>query len=198
MATGKPSIDCLIHQLSSESDCRSELRSDRFTNYNTTLMKNKIIPLGTCTASSLHSDDMAYLIKALEGLNDNDLFSTDTLSNLWKDVRYDFCDLLGLDERKHNVVFVPSGTDSETLISSVILEKDGSEKLRNVVVAPLEVGSGTELACGGRAFSERSPDGSSWEIGDSIIPSVSKKTSVHGVEVRSSSGSIPPHVSDGG
>ncbi len=192
MAKGKPSLDCLIHQLSSESDLRSELNADRFTNYNTTLMNNKITPLGTCTASSLHSDDMACLIKALEGLNDNDLFSIDTVSRLWKDIRYDFYNLLGLDERKHNVVFVPSGTDSETLISSVILEKDGSEKLHNVVVAPLEVGSGTELACGGRAFSERSPDGSSWEIGDSIIPSVSNKTSVHGVEVRSSSGNIPP------
>ena len=192
MTEGTPSLDCLIRQLSSEADCRSKLSTDRFTKYNTTLMNNEIAPLGTCTASSLHSDDMADLLMRLEGLSDNDLFSIDTLSKLWKDVRDDFCNVLGLDKQKHNVVFVPSGTDSESLISSVILEKDGSEKLDNVVVAPLEVGSGTELACGGRAFSEISPDGSSWEIGDSIIPSVSKKTSVHGIEVRSSSGSIPP------
>ena len=88
-------------------------------------MNNKIAPLGTCTASSLHSDDMADLLIRLEGLNDNDLFSIDTLSKLWKDVRNDFCNVLGLDKQKHNVVFVPSGTDSESLISSVILEKDG-------------------------------------------------------------------------
>ena len=184
--------DFLINQLSSESDSRSEIGDDGFSKYNTTLLKNNIAPLGSCTASSLHNEDFSELIHKLRGLREDDLFSINILAKLWADVRRDFLETLQIDGEENSVVFVPSGTDSETLISSVINYNDGNDVLNNIVVAPLEVGSGTLLACGGKAFSEKSPDGSVWKIGDEIINSVSEKTNVHGIELRSSKGKIPP------
>lgn len=192
MEGGVSLSDFLVSQLATESDCRSLIGHDGFTKYNSTLKKNRIVPLGSCTASSLHNEDFEDLVKKLKDFDEDDLTSIETQRELWDGVRQDFVRILNINKDENWVVFVPSGTDAEALISSVILKSDGSDRLNNVVVAPLEVGSGTSFACGGKAFSEHSPDGSRWSIGDDIIPEISQKTVVYGVELRSSKGDISP------
>lgn len=192
MEGSKSFSDYLIKQLSSETDSRSETSDDGFSKYNVTLLKNNIVPLGSCTASSLHNDDFSELILKLQDATEEDLSSINFLTKLWGEVREEFLEILQIDNEENTIVFVPSGTDSETLISSVINSNDGNDILNNIVVAPLEVGSGTILACGGKAFSEKSPDGSYWKIGQAIVNSVSQKTKVHTIELRSSKGRFPP------
>jgi hypothetical protein len=79
----------------------------------------------------------------------------------------------------------PSGTDAESLALTV--SAGAGRPVTAVLVAPLELGSGTALAVVGRAFSPRSPDGRELAPG-ALLPELPPDTRCCGVEVRDRDG----------
>jgi hypothetical protein len=83
------------------------------------------------------------------------------------------------------VIPTPSGTDADSLALAVAA--GAGRPVTTVLVAPLELGSGTALAVVGRAFSPRSPDGSELEAG-ALLAGMPADTRCCGVEVRDRDG----------
>jgi hypothetical protein len=109
------------------------------------------------------------------------------LDDEWEELRRALVTaLLGSDAGDGVVVIpTPSGTDADSLALAVAA--GAGRPVTTVLVAPLELGSGTALAVVGRAFSPRSPDGSELEPG-ALLEGMPVDTRCHGVEVRDRDG----------
>jgi hypothetical protein len=112
---------------------------------------------------------------------------TTGLDHEWEELRRALVTtLLGSDAGDGVVVIpTPSGTDADSLALAVAA--GAGRPVTTVLVAPLELGSGTALAVVGRAFSPRSPDGSELEPG-ALLEGMPADTRWRGVEVRDRDG----------
>ncbi|MFA9429347.1 hypothetical protein [Egicoccus sp. AB-alg2] len=89
--------------------------------------------------------------------------------------------------RGTTVVPTPSGTDAETLALTVAAS--AGRATTTVLVAPLELGSGTELAATGRAFTDRTPQGGRLCTGK-LLPGMPADVRSVAVEVRDEDGRL--------
>lgn len=104
-------------------------------------------------------------------------------------VRSRLRDWLGGGDSLGDIVLTPSGTDAE-LIALHVAASLHKGRLRNVVVAPDEVGSGTRLAAACRHFAEQTPSGKGSRVGDAIDEVLSRSVATVGVEARNPEGRV--------
>ncbi|MEL6180111.1 MAG: hypothetical protein AAFS10_14220, partial [Myxococcota bacterium] len=158
------------------SDVRVEVRPTGLNKYGCAPHPRDAFPLGSCTSSSPTPMAMRAVSEARGVLREAHArgrlveFAHQTLERL----RIELASLLRLDQVPGaRIVFTPSGTDAE-LWASVLALGDG-DTLRNIIVGPLEVGSGTELAAQGRHFSTTTPSGFPCEKGVSVDEGLSAR-----------------------
>jgi hypothetical protein len=89
-------------------------------------------------------------------------------------------------------VITASGTDGEILVLSLVLSRHKEGLLKNIIIAPNEIGSGIELAAKGRHFSDESALGGDVIKGAVIDGFPSERVIVESVELRDKDGSQFP------
>jgi len=87
------------------------------------------------------------------------------------------------------IVLTPSGTDTEALVSALVLGAH-ARPLRNILVGAAEAGSGTLLSAGGRQFSTRVALGSRVVPGELIAGFDGHRVAIVDVELRDARGRI--------
>jgi hypothetical protein len=154
------------------------------------LPRPRAVSYSSCTASSV--TDVAYaatdthrrelVARALNGGLDT------TLERAWTAVRSRAGRaLIGGTAEGVTIVPTPSGTDAETL--ALAIAASVGRPVTAILVAPLELGSGTELAATGLAFSDRSPQGHPLCAGERL-PGLPVDTESRTVEVRDGEGRL--------
>lgn len=96
--------------------------------------------------------------------------------------------LVGDSRGTTDVVITPSGTDAE-LIPLALVAARGEERIVNIVVGPLEVGSGTVAATSGRVFDSSTPNGAHAQLGSAIDPQLASRVEIETVPLRDEHGS---------
>tara|TARA_Y100001980_G_C14555762_1_gene345107 strand:+ start:5352 stop:6791 length:1440 start_codon:yes stop_codon:yes gene_type:complete len=165
--------------LCQNADSRSITLANGLTKYATSPYPIDHLPFGSCTASSISKETWNYLTK----MNVSDMN--------WEDVKNRFLKVMGLEKMALNVVFTPSGTDAETFVSHILVESS-DKLLKNILIAPNEIGGGSVLAAGAFRFDQLTPDGSSGDVGDVLINRINHKVNTHKIEIRNESGDLLP------
>ena len=146
----------LIALLCQNGDSRSTVLANGLTKYATYPRPTVHLPFGSCTASSISEETWGQLVEMnLAEMN-------------WLDVERRFLRIMGFEGMGLQVVFTPSGTDAETFVSHLLVESS-DKVLRNILLAPNEIGGGSVLAAGAFRFDEFAPDGSIGKVGDVLI-----------------------------
>lgn len=97
--------------------------------------------------------------------------------------------IIGLDpDEQVDVILTPSGTDAEIVALAMVL--GDRHRVRSIVVAPGEVGSGTLDAAAGNHFSPMAPLGDLVDVGRPIRGLSGKEVELKTVEVRDGSGGL--------
>ncbi len=165
--------------LCQNGDSRSTVLANGLTKYATSPCPIVHLPFGSCTASSISKETWGQLVEMnLAEMN-------------WLDVERRFLRVMGLEGMGLQVVFTPSGTDAETFVSHVLVESS-DKLLRNILLAPNEIGGGSVLAAGAFRFDEFAPDGSIGKVGDVLIKRISDKVMTHNIDIRNDSGELLP------
>jgi len=167
----------IVELLSQDADSRSLVSVDGLTKYATSPIPLDHLPFGSCTASSTSKGAWGFL-KELE---------IDSIS--WNGLREKLIGNLKLNGIGVQVLFTPSGTDAEALVSHV-LTVNSDKILRNLVVAPKEIGSGSALAAGGLWFDELAADGSMGVVGEVMFPHFVDRIQVERIVIRLKSGKL--------
>jgi hypothetical protein len=169
--------DELRAHLCQNGDSRSNVLANGLTRYATSPQPIKHLAFGSCTASTISEE-------AWEKLMD---MNREEMS--WQEVKRRFLEAIGLEGMELQVVFTPSGTDAETFVSHVLVES--SDKiLRNVLVAPNEIGGGSVIAAAALRFDHFTPDGSIGEVGDVLIKRINDKVITHKIGIRNEVGEL--------
>ena len=165
--------------LCQNGDSRSTVLANGLTKYATSPHPIVHLPFGSCTASSISEETWGQLVEmSLAEMN-------------WLDVERRFLHILGLEGMGLQAVFTPSGTDAETFVSHLLVESS-DKVLRNILLAPNEIGGGSVLAAGAFRFDEIAPDGSIGEVGDVLIKRINDKVMTHNIDIRNDSGELLP------
>lgn len=165
--------------LCQNGDSRSTVLANGLTKYATSPCPIVHLPFGSCTASSISKETWGQLVEMnLAEMN-------------WLDVERRFLRVMGLEGMGLQVVFTPSGTDAETFVSHVLVESS-DKLLRNILLAPNEIGGGSVLAAGAFRFDEFAPDGSIGKVGDVLIKRIKDKVMTYKIGIRNDSGELLP------
>jgi hypothetical protein len=148
------------------------------------------VSYSSCTASSV--TDVAYAAadarrrEVVAGALEDGL--DETLERAWTAVRRRIVRAVtGETAADVTVVPTPSGTDADTVALAIVASV--GRPVGVVLVAPLELGSGTELAATGLAFSDQSPQGAPLRAGGRL-PGLPTDTQSRTVEVRDHAGRL--------
>ena len=163
--------------LCQNGDSRSTVLANGLTKYGTYPHPIVHLPFGSCTASSISEETWGQLVEM------------DLAEMNWLDVERRFLQIMDLEGMGLQVVFTPSGTDAETFVSHILVESS-DKVLRNILLAPNEIGGGSVLAAGAFRFDEIAPDGSIGDVGDVLIKRINDKVSTYNVHIRNVSGEL--------
>ena len=151
--------------LCQNADSRSTVLANGLTKYATSPYPIEHLAFGSCTASTISKETWDELIKI------------DLAKINWLDVERRFLRIMKLEGMGLSVVFTPSGTDAETFVSHVLVESS-DKPLRNILIAPNEIGGGSTLAAGGLRFDQLAPDGSTGDVEDILIKRINDKVRI--------------------
>lgn len=173
-------------------DGRLDLEPDTGLNkYGCAPKPREALPLGSCTASSPSklgyraAEELCEHLEAVGRDEGADAVRREVSAGLFQ-IRERLTNALGIDpSTQTGVVLTPSGTDAEMLASYLAL--GDRQSLRNIVVAPREVGSGTTLAAGMRHFDEQTPRGQRRVKGEAL-DRLAERVEVSTVFLRDESG----------
>jgi uncharacterized protein YndB with AHSA1/START domain len=173
-------------------DGRLVLGPDGLSRYGVGIAPRDALPLGSCTASSPTRRGLRGVDEVLARFAEDAAAAGPALAaeSAGERLRGELRSLLRLDAlRGVEVVLTPSGTDAE-LIAGWLAAGDRTRRLRNVVVGPQEVGSGTVHACGGRYFDTVAPHAVGRPIGAPLPGDLAAAIDVDTVELRDSDGEM--------
>ena len=163
--------------LCQNADSRSTVLANGLTKYATSPYPIEHLAFGSCTASTISKETWDELIKI------------DLAKINWLDVERRFLRIMKLEGMGLSVVFTPSGTDAETFVSHVLVESS-DKPLRNILIAPNEIGGGSTLAAGGLRFDQLAPDGSTGDVEDILIKRINDKVMINKIKIRNDSGEL--------
>jgi len=179
----------ISHLLTLDADERSIVLENGFTKYGTSPFPIEVFHFGSCTGSSTILSSLQMLREHFGSYSMETIRSIEFQQKYWEEIRNRLFAVLDISNEEANIVFTPSGTDAETMICEIMLHHS-NKPLTNIVIAPLEVGSGTVLAAGGLRFSSITPDGNIGEIGSPINERVSKNVGVIRFSLRDVDGGL--------
>ncbi|HEY6564437.1 MAG TPA: hypothetical protein VIY86_08060 [Pirellulaceae bacterium] len=150
-----------------------------------------IVPLGSCTASTITRGGFQVAVdyhRYLRGMGTGPVLET-ALRATSERIRCEIWRLLTQGAvRGVDIVLTPSGTDAELLVLA-LAHGNRRRRIRNIVVGPGEVGSGTVSAASGWYFDARIPN--DWRAperprvpGSAVDPWMAERTTVETVWLR--------------
>jgi hypothetical protein len=98
---------------------------------------------------------------------------------------------LGVDDLAPEVFLGPSGTDLE-LVALALVAAIRGQPLVNIMVGPLEIGSGSTLAAGGRHYSRELASGQTAAPGEPVNARLADEVAVAEVRLRAPDGTARP------
>lgn len=152
----------------------------------------RIVQLGSCTASTITQGgyDRAFRVwNRLRAVHGSEHLVT-TVEESFRHIRGELRYLLtrGSIQSLH-VILTPSGTDAE-LVPAWLAAQERTRPLCNIVVGPLELGSGTSTAAACRFFDELTPSGARVTPREAVDERLAKLIEVHEISIREASGAV--------
>lgn len=152
--------------------------------------REKVVPLGSCTASTIAPAGYACartVLNRLRAVAHTEHLAV-TIEESFRQVRSELRHhLVRSSAPGLGIVLTPSGTDAE-LICTLLAAGDRSRPLCNIVVGPSELGSGTTLAAACRYFDPLAPAGRATTHGAAVDEDLARRVSVHEVLIRGAAG----------
>lgn len=178
--------------LASGGDSRANINPSIGSNryHCTTTPRPRLIPFGSCTASTISrrgyggAKDTLNRLRAVGDGPDR----SEAIEESFRMIRADLRNMLTRGQVPNlGVLLTPSGTDAE-MFASLLAATGHTKRICNIVVGAHELGTGTVLAAGCRHFDVQTPAGRRVELGSPIDPDLANRIDVVELLLRESEG----------
>lgn len=171
--------------LSSGGDERIVLHANGLNKYGCSpVPQPEVLGLGSCTSSSSSPEAFEAVANVFARIRAGET----EVPTVFGEIRNTLRQLLLLSEDVA-ITLAPSGTDAEMLATAIAAGMD-DRRIVNIVVGPLEVGSGTLNAAACRYYDPLTPSGQNVSVGSPINAELAKRVSTTTVDIRDANGGI--------